>query len=208
MGEGTRSPAPGAEHLARTFRQEQARRRSSARLLSAGALQSLDVTILGDAFASIDIEFLARVASYVKPEVLFGELCLEQLQARFPDARTGGTYPPGSDGRPGRADLSIGPDVRWELKSSYGFDHRNAARESWLIKNEIAKDIARVQAFAHDGRTGTFGWLVFLRRSKYGLCSDTPDECMTKWTEVIAARYGPPIVHRRGPFALFELTFS
>ena len=166
------------------------------------------MTILGDAFASIDIEFLARVASYVKPEVLFGELCLEQLKTRFPEARTGGAYPPGPDGRAGMADLSVSPDVRWELKSSYGFDHQNAERESWLVKNELAKDIARLQAFAGDGRTGTFGWLVCLGRSKYGHCSDTPDECVSKWEQIITARYGPPIVHRRGPFALFELTFS
>ena len=106
------------------------------------------------------------------------------------------------------ADLSVGPDVRWELKSSYGFDHRNATRESWLVKNEIAKDMARLKAFARDGRTGTFGWLVYLGRSKYGLCSDTPDKCASKWTATIATRYWPPTVHRRELFALFELTFS
>lgn len=166
------------------------------------------LTILSDAFDAIDIDFLARVAAHVKPEVLFVSLALEHLRETYPDARAGGRYPVAADGRAGMADLSIGPDLRWELKAGYGFDHRNAERQTWLIKNEVAKDVARLQAFAGDGRVGTFAWLIYFGPSpKYGQCRDEQVVCLANWTSVIARTYQPAVVHERGRFALFELEF-
>lgn len=165
------------------------------------------MTILSDAFEAIDIDFLTRVAGHVKPEVLFGKLAREHLRETYPDARTGGRYPVALDGRSGMADLSIGANLRWELKSSYGFDHRNAERQTWLVKNEVAKDVERLQAFAGDGRVGTFAWLIYFGASDYGLCPDSQAECVAKWTALIGRTYRAPILHERGGFGLFEIEF-
>lgn len=165
------------------------------------------MTILSDAFEAIDIDFLGRVAGYVKPEVLFVKLVCDVLRTTYPDVRRGGVYPVALDGRSGMADLGIGANLRWELKSSYGFDHRNAERPTWLIKNEVAKDVARLRAFAGDGRVGVFAWLVYFGQSAYGLCSHSQAECVSAWTAVIGRTYQVPILHERGGFGLFEIEF-
>jgi hypothetical protein len=170
--------------------------------------RSSATSILADALEAIDVEFLGRVATYQKPEVIFVKLVRDHLRAAYPDIATGGRYPVAADGRSGMADLSAG-DLRWEMKSSVAFDHRNAERETWLVKNEIAKDNARLQAYAASGpgRVGVFAWLVYFETNQYGPCPvcSTTDECFDRWVGVITRQYKAPHASRRGPFGLFQL---